>query len=508
MALEKRGIVIVGSGFAGSLLARILASRGRDVLLVERGQHPRFALGESSTPLANLTLERLARRFDLPDLRNLATWGRWKRAHPELPVGLKRGFTFYGHRAAEPFEAGSDNARRLLVAASPEDDLADTQWSRRELDHFLVRQAVAAGVDYRDHTELTDIESMGEGLRLRGRGPQGACELAADFLVDASGPRGFLASRGVVEPSSQPSSGPAKDLLFGHLDSLRPFESVASCCDDGPYPDCWSAVHHLLDEGWMYQLRFDDGRTSVGWVLRSGVLSDEEPPGDLWRRLSARYPSLERQFAGASPVSPLAVVRGLRHRLAGAVGEGWALLPHSFAFFDPLFATGIAWSLLGVERLADVLLGTAGDLTRYGRLLDREADHLESLIAGAWRVMGDFSAFAAYSQLYFAAASFGEVERRLDPDHEWAWKGFLGSDDEIVTAALEAASKVPSEDLAGWVSKAIAPRNIAGLADPRRRNLYPVDFAPLIANSHLLGRTAEEMKAAIPRLLGADVTVR
>ena len=27
------------------------------------------------------------------------------------------------------------------------------------------------------------------------------------------------------------------------------------------------------------------------------------------------------------------------------------LLPHSYAFFDPMFSTGIAWSLLAVERL-------------------------------------------------------------------------------------------------------------------------------------------------------------
>src|SRR5437870_5781735 len=49
-------VAIVGSGFAGSLLARILAVQGHGVALLERGTHPRFAIGESSTPLANLTL--------------------------------------------------------------------------------------------------------------------------------------------------------------------------------------------------------------------------------------------------------------------------------------------------------------------------------------------------------------------------------------------------------------------------------------------------------------------
>ena len=52
-------VAIVGSGFAGSLLARVLAVLGYDVVLLERGTHPRFAIGESTTPLANLSLERI-----------------------------------------------------------------------------------------------------------------------------------------------------------------------------------------------------------------------------------------------------------------------------------------------------------------------------------------------------------------------------------------------------------------------------------------------------------------
>ena len=57
----------MGSGFAGSLMARVLAVQGYDVVLLERGAHPRFAIGESSTPLANLSLERLGTRYGMAD---------------------------------------------------------------------------------------------------------------------------------------------------------------------------------------------------------------------------------------------------------------------------------------------------------------------------------------------------------------------------------------------------------------------------------------------------------
>src|SRR5262249_21242077 len=152
-------VAIVGSGFAGSLMARLLAVLGRDVVLLERGTHPRFAIGESTTPLANLSLERIARRYGLRDCYELAAHGRWLGRHPELRRGLKRGFTFYRHHPGEPFDAGE----RLLVAASPNDHVADTHWLREDVDHHFVREAIGAGVDYRDRVELTDASFDADG---------------------------------------------------------------------------------------------------------------------------------------------------------------------------------------------------------------------------------------------------------------------------------------------------------------------------------------------------------
>ena len=91
-------LAIVGSGFGGSLLAMIARRLGLRVLLLEKGRHPRFAIGESSTPLANLLLEELATRYDLPRLKPLCKWGTWQKEYPEIGCGLKRGFTFLHHK--------------------------------------------------------------------------------------------------------------------------------------------------------------------------------------------------------------------------------------------------------------------------------------------------------------------------------------------------------------------------------------------------------------------------
>ena len=106
-------VAIVGSGFAGSLVALALRRIGKSVVLLERGQHPRFAIGESSTPLANLLLEELCDRYDLGQVRALSKWGTWQRQHPTIAGGLKRGFSFFHHACAEPFRDEGDHRRQL-----------------------------------------------------------------------------------------------------------------------------------------------------------------------------------------------------------------------------------------------------------------------------------------------------------------------------------------------------------------------------------------------------------
>src|SRR3954469_11321543 len=111
-------VAIVGSGFGGSLMAMIARRLGRSVILIDRGRHPRFAIGESSTPLANLLLEEIAREDQLHALLPFTKWGTWQATHPELACGLKRGFPFYHHQLGKPWQADAFRRNELLVAAS------------------------------------------------------------------------------------------------------------------------------------------------------------------------------------------------------------------------------------------------------------------------------------------------------------------------------------------------------------------------------------------------------
>ncbi len=517
---RKPDVVVVGSGFAGALAGRVLARLGRRVWLVERGRHPRFALGESSTPLAALTLTRLAERYDLPDLAPLAAWGKWLRALPQLRRGLKRGFTFFGSAPGE----------RLLVAASPNDEISDTHWLRADLDAWFVERAVAEGVAYFDQTTIRSIERSGSAIRLRGERLGEAWEAEAGFVVDASGPAAVVAKALGASALACPSRV-ASGLVFGHFENVVATEEVARragrTLPPGPYPDDRAAVHHLLDAGWVYQLPFDHGVVSAGvvldhsrpaaWPLLGRAAQD---PAGAWAGLLTRHPSLAARFGDARPVVGPVFVPRLQHRLSAAAGPGWLALPSTYAFTDPLFSTGIAWSLAGVERLGRIFEAedVPGDeaLARYAALLEDEADHVDRLVAGAYAGFEDFRLFVPFAMLYFAAASYGEASRRLLPEaKDWVWDGFLGCRDEVIRRALDealahlaalkgqgrCATEEEAAEFERWMREAIAPRNLAGLADPARGNLYPMDLEALVANAGLLGLTANEVRAALPRLL-------
>jgi FADH2 O2-dependent halogenase len=527
--IESCEVAIVGSGFAGSLLARVLAVLGYDVVLLERGTHPRFAIGESSTPLANLSLERIGIRYGLADCYNLAAHGRWLEHYPEIRRGLKRGFTFYRHHPNEQFADRGFDSERLLVAASPHDSISDNHWLRADVDHHFVREASQAGVDYRDCVDLTRTEVAADSARVTGTRDGAPFQLRANFLMDASGPGGFLA-RQLSIPSGLENTETRSALVFSHFDGMQLMSDVVPGMPEGPYPDDWAAVHHLIDEGWMYSLRFDDGVTSAGFLLtpqgvRSLKSSDDGDAESLWCELLQKYPTLGRVFGKATPLFPIAFRPVIQHRLTRAAGERWALMPHAYAFVDPLFSTGIAWSLRAVERLALAFESAASNgrvpqveaLTRYDAMLSAEADQIDLMVAGAYEAMAHFDLFAAHAMLYFATVSFSEVSQRLAPEDFVAWKGFLGVGDPVLEplpgAALARLKDVTQcrgeigtpdarQSFVNWITGAISSRNIAGLANPERRNLYPVDFEVLIERHALLGMSRNQVVDALPALRG------
>tara|TARA_R110002072_G_scaffold302999_1_gene490998 strand:+ start:16882 stop:18549 length:1668 start_codon:yes stop_codon:yes gene_type:complete len=514
--------IVIGSGFAGSLIATILQTQGRRVAIVDRSSHPRFAIGESSTPAASLILSSLADQYDLSWLKPFAKYGVWKSAYPEITTGRKRGFSYFHHEAGIPFQPKPNHSNELLAAASSSDQLSDTQWLRSDVDDFFFKKACESGVAPFENSEIGTLHRRENGWLVDlikspqhpGSAPR---TLAADFLIDASGSGQVLGQHLDIEDQAD-RLDTNSHAIFAHVTGLPEWhdtleQAAPGSTTDHPFHCDHAAQHHILDEGWMWWLRFDSNVTSVGVVMDDRA--NESPASKTaeaeFREIISRYPKLKTVFATASfsNASWMPIRTKRLQRLAGQItGINWAMLPHTAGFIDPLHSTGIAQSLSGVERLAEVLLAQKRQPTdnsadhsllrfrslgHYGSIVRDELTLIDQLVAGCYDAIaqGSFRKFAAFTMCYFAAATTWERRRLSDKGHpvpEIASSptvhrpALLCADvAEFRAAVYNLRGQMPDETDESFETlckETLAPFNHVGLFEPHIPNMYGATALP------------------------------
>ena len=479
-------LVIVGAGFGGSLMAMVAHQLGLSVILLEEGRHPRMAIGESTTPLSNLLLEKLSATYHLPRLAPLAKWGRWQQRYPQIACGLKRGFSFFHHDG------------QLLVAASPHNAIADTHWFRADVDHFLVSEAECLGVEYHDNTRIESVGFTKDWANLVAHRGGDRLQLRAGLLIDATGPRGFLHRALQLEEAPLPGL-PTTESLYSHFTGV----GRTSPAGDIPYPVDDAAVHHVFEGGWVWVLRFNNGITSAGVaanedVARELALSEGEP---AWQRLLQRLPALQSQFAQAVPCQPFRHLPALSFRSGTIAGQRWVMLPSAAGLVDPLLSTGFALTLTGIERLARILdqhrasVNLAEHLDSYARQTEGDLLAASRMIGALYKTMGNFRAFIAVSMVYFAAVSFAETAHRLGKP-ELAAGFLLHQHPEFGPAAQRLLDLKGAVDLEE-VRRVIEPFNLGCFGDPARNDCYPVNAQDLLDGAAKIGASREEIIAML-----------
>jgi FADH2 O2-dependent halogenase len=511
---HRYDIAVIGSGFAGSLFAMIARQLGHSVVLIERGKHPRVVIGESSTPLTNLLLEELAARYDLPQLAPLAKWGSWQRTYPNVACGLKRGFTFYHHDLNLPTTDPSSRENQLLVAASPNDEIADTHWYRADFDHLLVRQAESIGVEYFDRTYISSVTELDDGLVLEGSRSDSPIEISARFVVDASGPCGVL-HRALLLGEAEIPNYPATQAIYGHFSGVGRIEGAQSRQVEvgPPYPVNDAAVHHVFDGGWVWVLQFNNGITSAGVAATEEMAAELEfdDPEEAWSRVLRKIPVLQRQFAAAQLERPLTHLPQLSFRSAKVSGANWALMPSAAGFVDPLLSTGFPLALMGVQRLAEIVESSWGtdsftaQLAGYASATDADLLATARLIGSLYAHMGNFPVFTTLALLYFAAVSFAETARRLGKpqlassfllrDHP----SFGPASAQLFARSRHVHAAAESVQLTKDILHTIEPFNLARFGDQRLGNWYPLETADLYESAWKVGADSTDISNLLTR---------
>lgn len=459
------------------MLATILASHGQRIALIDRQTHPRFAIGESSTPLADGLLRWLGETYKQPAWIQLSTYGDWKTHHPTLGCGLKRGFTYMRHPETGHIGLADIEDSSLLVAASASDARGDTHWYRSDVDHFFYDQALDTGVVPIAGHELTNLgPGSPHRISLSDTRTNEVTEVLAETVIDASGQTG-VTTEFVPTPNRTGQLNTNTRSVFAHYRGVvRFFDHLGERGYDkrrDPFRGDDAAVHHLVADGWMWNLRFDNDVTSVGYT----TTGDRELPS--LETVIRHSRDLSSVFRHAEISVPETSTQRLQRYIGPVIANRIWMLPATAVTLDPLHSTGIAMQLAGVARIASQLIHACVDDKQfeldYTNALHREVVLLDDLVSTAYAVMSDFGRFTTACMLFFVAAIASE--ERLMSDGFTARQPLYESDNSDLTQVLHAScgklrSDQPTGCLTREITAAIHPFNHAGLLDPDRRNRY------------------------------------
>ena len=363
--MRECDVVVVGSGMGGSTLALILARQGVSVTLVERGTHPRFALGESILRPTALWLRVLAARYGVPELDVIASLSKIDRELGHTS-GVKKGFGFLHHRE------GAERLERSWwgsIPASYELDVEEAHLFRQDIDSYLFHAAVAAGCEALSATSISAVETDPLGVTVSFT--EGA-PIRAAYIVDGSGGNSLIArSKGLRETPTRYQT--RSRTLFTHMVGVRPYEEL----ELAPTPCLgWSSgtLHHFFPGGWMWVIPFGNRRGSPNPLVSVGLNLDLRhfPPGppaspeEEWAAVLARFPSIAKQFAEARPVRPWVATPRMQYSSSAFVAERACLLSHAGGSIDPLYSRGLMQTLQGINTTAALLLSglaAGGDLS-------------------------------------------------------------------------------------------------------------------------------------------------
>ncbi|MFB9239325.1 NAD(P)/FAD-dependent oxidoreductase [Plantactinospora siamensis] len=413
-ASEHVEAMVLGTGIGGSTVAAILARAGVSVAMVDAATHPRFALGESTIGETSFLMRLLAARYDVPELAQVST-SRGIREHASRRCGIKTNFGFVHHRPE--VEHDPYDVTQCSVSEGPFGP--ESHLMRADIDQHLFQAAIGYGALAREGVRVAGVDIDADRARIEFSTGE---VFTADYVIDATGRTSVLANEfGLREEPCRFVTD--SRTIFTHMRGVRPYDSVE---ESSGQPNLWhqGTLHHLFDGGWMWVIPFDNhpesesDLVSVGLNLdsrrypkRAGVSAQQE-----WDEFLARYPSIRRQFADATPAFPWISTGRTQFSSSRTVGDRWVLMSHAAGAIDALFSRGMANTMAVIEAFVPLFLAARQDrdfsAARFGyldTLNQRILDNNDRLIAGSYIAFRDFDLWRAWSKTWYLAWNLGVI---------------------------------------------------------------------------------------------------
>lgn len=413
---ERFDVAILGSGIGGSVLAAILGRQGFRVLLLEKGTHPRFAVGEAMQPQSSMLLWILGERFDVPEIQNISSTERILK-HVTRNCGVKKTFGFLYHEEGK--RQDPKKAHLLIPPATPL--VSESHLFRQDIDHYLVKAAIRYGVVYRDRTDVQDFSLGEDGVVLRTAAGE---ELRARFLVDGSGHKSVVATKLGLRQEVPPLRTQSR-TIFTHMIGLKRYDDTLKPEERPGLSRQWyeGTLHHMIDGGWFWVIRFDNvpgsesPLTSVGLTLDMRKYPQRDiPPQQEFEEIVARYPSIAAHLEGAEAVRPWVGTGRLQFAAADSAAPRYFLMSHAHGFIDALYSRGMINTFEQIHAFAPRLIQALRDddftVSRFDyprRLQDAMLQDNDRMVHNSFRAFGHYDTWNAWLRVWLANIIFGDL---------------------------------------------------------------------------------------------------
>lgn len=405
-------VAILGGGLAGGCLARQLRLEAPElrVLVAEKRAHPvpeaAFKVGESSVEIgAHYFQKRLGLE---PHLRS---------AQLEK-LGLRYFF---------PRGDNRDIAARVELGPAQFPPVPSFQLDRGRLENFLLRENADMGATVLDGCRVQSIVLDGTAHRVSIAVRDGARNISARWIVDASGRAGLLKRQlGLARPSTHGANAAWW--------RVRSRVRVDDWSDDPawkarvPSGLRWQGTNHLMGVGyWVWLIPLGSGSTSFGIVADGDLhpfnrINRFERAMDWLREFEPQCADVMEQH-----VPELEDFLALQHFAHGCTrvfsADRWALVGEAGVFTDPFYSPGSDFIAMGNDYVTDLILrdSRGEDITACAESFNatylRLFDGFIRLYDGQYPIMGNPQVMTAKvawdNACYWAINALLFFQRRL-----------------------------------------------------------------------------------------------
>ncbi|MCJ8271524.1 MAG: NAD(P)/FAD-dependent oxidoreductase [Psychrosphaera sp.] len=191
-------VVILGAGPAGTACGIQLAKAGIDVVILDKNTFPRHAPGETLHPGIE------------PLLKQLGVWHKVEQAGFIRHKGITSQF----------------NQESLFAAYNEEENWQGFQFPRAQFDQLMLQQAISCGCEFIDAVKVDEVKVNAENGQLQQlsitKTQDGTKQLInADYFIDASGKRAFLAEKLAIKWRTFSEK---RTALYGYVESVPEFD--------------------------------------------------------------------------------------------------------------------------------------------------------------------------------------------------------------------------------------------------------------------------------------------